>query len=355
MGNALAGRLYYSLLQRRVPVLMSAHARSLIESEGRIAGAVLQTLQGNTTVHSRRGVVLATGGISRNPELRQRFFPAPVSASSPVVDSAAGDGAALGLEAGGHLGSDHANNGFWSPVSVRPRRDGSTAVFPHFVLDRGKPGLIAVNAEGRRFVNEAVSYHQFVEAMLAAQTAHCHFICDDAFMAKYGLGMVRPRRIGLKRAVADGYLKRAASLQDLAAVLGLPEWELAATVARHNGFATTGIDEDFGKGSDGYQRNLGDPSHRPNPCIGPITTPPFYAVRIQASDIGASCGLVTNECAQVLRQDGSPVDGLYACGNDMNSIMAGTYPGPGITLGPAMTFGFLAARHAAAARAKSGA
>jgi succinate dehydrogenase/fumarate reductase flavoprotein subunit len=212
-----------------------------------------------------------------------------------------------------------------------------------------------VNGEGRRFVNEAVSYHQFVEAMLAAQIAQCHFICDDAFMVKYGLGMVRPRRIGLKRAVADGYLTRAASLQDLAAALGFPQRQLAATVTRHNGFATTGIDEDFGKGSDAYQRNLGDPSHRPNPCIGPVSTPPFYAVRIHASDIGASCGLVTNEVAQVLRPDGSPVEGLYACGNDMNSIMAGTYPGPGITIGPAMTFGYLAARHAAAARPRSGA
>jgi succinate dehydrogenase/fumarate reductase flavoprotein subunit len=167
--------------------------------------------------------------------------------------------------------------------------------------------------------------------------------------------MVRPRRIGLARAVADGYLTRAASLQELAAVLGFPEQELAATVARHNGFATTGIDADFAKGSDGYQRNLGDPSHRPNPCIGPISTPPFYALRILASDIGASRGLVTNQHAQVVRQDGSPVEGLYACGNDMNSIMAGTYPGPGITIGPAMTFGYLAARHAAAAHGKSGA
>jgi hypothetical protein len=235
---------------------------------------------------------------------------------------------------------------------VRRRRDGSTAVFPHFVLDRGKPGLIAVNAQGRRFVSEAIDYHLFVEAMFAShQTAPavpCHFICDDPFITKYGLGMVRPRRINLRRAIADRYVTQAATLTDLARALGLRAAGLAETVARHNGFAATGIDEDFHKGSDAYQRNLGDPTHAPNPCIGPIATPPFYAVQIHAGDIGASCGLVTNELAQVLRPDGSCVEGLYACGNDMDSIMAGVYPGPGITIGPAMTFGFVAARHAAA-------
>jgi succinate dehydrogenase/fumarate reductase flavoprotein subunit len=349
MGNALAGRLFYSLLQRRVPILTSATAQSLIDDEGRIGGAVLQTAHGSVTVRSRRGVVLATGGLSRNPALRQRYFPASLSADSPVAEGATGDGLDLGLQAGGQLGSDHANNGFWSPVSVRTRRDGSRAVFPHFVLDRGKPGLIAVNRAGRRFASEAIGYHQFVAAMLAADaTAElCHFVCDAPFVAKYGLGMVRPGGFGLKRAVAEGYLTRADSLEALAAALRLPAQELLATVARHNGFAATGIDEDFAKGTDAFQRNLGDPAHGPNPCIGEIATPPFYALKIYPSDIGTSCGLVTNESAQVLRPDGSAVPGLYACGNDMNSIMAGNYPGPGINIGPAMVFGFRAARHAA--------
>jgi len=159
--------------------------------------------------------------------------------------------------------------------------------------------------------------------------------------------MVRPRRINLRGAIADGYVVRADTLADLAAQLRLPPYVLAGTVARHNAFAATGVDEDFGKGSDAYQRNLGDPAHTPNPCIGILAKPPFYAVRIYPGDIGASAGLVTNEYAQVVRPDGTEVEGLYACGNDMDSIMAGVYPGPGITLGPAMTFGFIAARHAA--------
>ena len=345
MGNALAGRLLHSLLLRNVRILTSTHVVELMLN-GRVNGVRLQSANSSSVVKARRGVVLATGGLSRDPQLRQRLLP-QISAYSPVAESATGDGVALGTGAGGHLGSNHANNAFWTPVSVRKRRDGSTAVFPHLVLDRGKPGAIAVDAKGRRFVSEATNYHAFVEAMLAVSASPCHLICDDAFIAKYGLGMVRPRRMNLRKAVADGYVTQAPTLPELAAALQIDARGLAETVARHNGFAATGIDLDFAKGSDVYQKNLGDAAHQPNPCIGPIATPPFYAVQLHASELGASAGLVTNEFAQVLRGDGAPVPGLYACGNDMDSMMAGTYPGPGITLGPAMTFGYIAAHHAA--------
>lgn len=350
MGNALVGRLYYSLLQRRVPILLSTQALSLKASDGRIDGALLQSGSKRIAVRSRAGVVLATGGFSHNAQMRRRLLPASVSMHSPVAESAQGDGIALGEAAGGHLGTGE-SNGFWSPVSVRRRGDGSVAVFPHLVLDRGKPGLIAVDPRGRRFVSEAVDYHRFAEAMLAASSPGepCFLICDDAFITKYGLGMIRPARINLRRALAEGYVRQAPTLAALARAIGVAPDALAHTVARHNGFARTGVDEDFGKGSDAYQQNLGDPRQRPNPCIGAIGKPPFYALAVYASDIGTSCGLLTNEFAQVLRADSSPIAGLYACGNDMASIMAGAYPGPGITIGPGMTFGFIAARHAAAA------
>jgi len=352
MGNALVGRLYHSLRQRDVIILMSTRTQCLTETQGRISGAVLQSsAAGIRTVRSRFGVVLATGGYSHHPELRQRLMPAGLSVHSPVVESADGDGVTLGERAGGYLSINHASNSFWAPISVRTRRHGSTAVFPHLVLDRGKPGLIAVAPDGRRFVNEATSYHLFVEAMFAAlkdAPENCGaLICDDDFIGKYGLGMVRPRRLNLRRAIADGYVIQANTIESLAEKLAIPAATLAATTARYNGFAATGVDEDFGKGGDAYQRNLGDPAHAPNPCIGPISKPPFYAVKVYPGDIGASCGLVTNEDAQVLRQDGAYVPGLYACGNDMASIMEGFYPGPGITIGPAMTFGFIAACHAA--------
>ena len=357
MGNALVGRLYYSLLQRRIPILLSTEAVSLTPSGARITGALLQSDGTCVAVRSRAGVILATGGLSRNVEMRRRLLPPGVSAHSPVAEGAQGEGIALGEQVGGELSASDGGNGFWSPVSLRRRRDGSMAVFPHLVLDRGKPGLIAVDPRGRRFVSEAIDYHRFAEAMLLASSPGqpCFLICDDAFIAKYGLGMVRPRRINLRRALADGYVRQAHTLEALAQAIGVPAEALAHTVARHNGFARTGVDEDFGKGSDAYQQNLGDPLHCPNRCIGPIDKPPFYGLAVYASDLGTSGGLRTNAFGQVLRADASPISGLYACGNDMASIMAGAYPGPGITIGPGMTFGFIAARHAAAHLGKSGA
>jgi succinate dehydrogenase/fumarate reductase flavoprotein subunit len=351
MGNALVGRFYYSLLLRGVSVLTSTRAGPLVVRDGRITGVRLQSTNGPVSINSRRGVVLATGGISRNPALRAELMPSSLNAYTPVAEGATGDGATLAQNAGGHLGSEHASNSFWSPISLRRRRDGSVAAFPHLVLDRGKPGLIAVDPDGKRFVSESTNYHLFVEAMFGALKDRpgqsCFLICDDDFIGKYGLGMVRPRRLNLAGALADGYLTRADSIAGLARALGIPADALEQTVARHNRFAATGVDEEFDKGSDAYQRNLGDALHKPNPCIGALAKPPFYAVKVFPGDIGASVGLVTNEHAQVLRHDGSVVAGLYACGNDMDSIMAGIYPGPGITLGPAMTFGYIAARHAA--------
>jgi succinate dehydrogenase/fumarate reductase flavoprotein subunit len=360
MGNALVGRLYHALLQRNVAVLLSTEVASLTCEGGRVTGAILQHGASTSEIRARAGIVLATGGFSRHPDLRRRLLPASLDASSPVVESATGDGLHLVERVGGHL-AEHDSNSFWAPVSRRRRADGSMAVFPHFVLDRGKPGALAIDPAGRRFVNEATTYHLFGEALFATLRRFpegiCHLICDAAFIEKYGLGMVRPRRMNLRAAIEDGYVVSAKTLDGLAERLHVPAAALSATVARHNRFAETGQDGEFGKGEDAYQRNLGDPAHGPNPCIGPIAKPPLYALAIHPGDIGASAGLACDALARVLDADGAPIDGLYACGNDMESIMAGRYPGPGITLGPAMTFGFIAARQAYRAlhRAKDGA
>ncbi len=348
MGNALAGRLLLSLIRRGVAIRTGARVLGLIERDGRVDGV---TLAGGERLLARRGVVLATGGFSRHPELRRALLPEPLAEHTPLVESVTGDGIDFGRSAGGRLGEGHAATSYWAPMSTRRRRDGSTAVFPHFVLDRGKPGLIAVDRTGRRFVNEATTYHLFGQAMHAAHrerpTIPCLFVCDHPFVLKYGLGMVRPRGLNLAGAVADGYVTRADTITGLAAAAGVDAAALHEAVARNNRYAADGIDPEFGKGGDAYQRNLGDPAHGPNPCLGPIATPPFYAIRVQPGDIGASVGLVTDGDARVLDAAGQPVPGLYACGNDMDSMMAGIYPGPGITIGPAMTFAWIAARHAA--------
>ncbi len=348
MGNALVGHLYHALLQRGVPVLLSTQVESIVQTGARVTGAVLRCAGETIEVRARAGVVLATGGLSHHPELRRRLMPTALGNASPVVDSATGDGLTLAEQVGGRLAPEHDSNGFWAPVSHRRRADGSLAVFPHFVLDRGKPGLLAVDPAGRRFVSEATNYHLFGEALFATldnfEGGSCFLICDDAFIAKYGLGMIRPQRMNLRAAIDDGYVTTAETLEALARKLQLPPGALVATAARHNTFARTGKDADFGKGEDAYQRNLGDPAHGPNPCIGEIGQPPFYAMAIHAGDIGASAGLACDAFARVLDGDGAPIEALYACGSDMESIMAGRYPGPGINLGPAMAFGFIAAQ-----------
>jgi len=219
------------------------------------------------------------------------------------------------------------------------------------VLDRSKPGLIAVNAAGRRFVNEAVSYHEFVRGMYRAHAQSpavpAWLVCDSRCIRKYGLGLVRPRSPGLRRYVNGGYLHEAPSVEALAAAIGVPADGLRATVDRYNGFARTGVDEDFHKGETIYDRNNGDPDVRPNPCLGPVETGPFYAVKVVPTPLGTSRGLRADIHARVLTAAGDPIPGLYVCGNDMQSAFGGEYPGAGGQIGPAMTFGWLAARHAA--------
>lgn len=240
------------------------------------------------------------------------------------------------------------------PVSRFRRRDGSTGVYPHTVSDRAKPGLIAVNRIGRRFVDEAVSYHEFVQAMFRDGNAGggpVWLICDRRFLWRYGLGRVKPFRLTLSAEIADAYLRTAPTLAELAQALGITGGALTETIETFNEGAQAGRDQEFGRGSDAYQRYLGDAENRPNPCVARITKPPFYAVAVYPADLGSATGLVTDETARVLAIDGRAVRGLYACGNDMHSIMNGAYPGPGITLGPALTFGYLAARHAAVSEA----
>lgn len=352
MGNALIGRLYHALLNKGVSVAMNVETNSLIFEKGRVVGAELKQGSHSHTLSATVGVVLATGGFSRNSTLRQELCPEHLRRASAVADGATGDGLNLAKPLGGRLSSDHESASFWAPVSHRRRPDGSIGVFPHFVLDRGKPGAFAVGPDGKRFVNEATTYHLWGEALFAMKSrtggGACHLICDDAFVERYGIGVVRPRRIGLKTALKDRYVIQADTLEALAKKIDVPPLALTATAERHARFGESGVDEDFGKGSDAYQKNLGDPTHTPNPCIRGLGAGPFYALELRPGDIGASAGLVCDAVARVLRADGEAIEGLYACGADMESIMAGRYPGPGITLGPAMTFGYLAALHASA-------
>jgi succinate dehydrogenase/fumarate reductase flavoprotein subunit len=351
LGNALAGRLYASLLEKHVEVLFGATVEALSIAGNAISGVTIADAQGERSVIARRGVVLATGGFSHDRELRARFFPAAAGAVAATAEASTGDGLRLAIARGASLATDVASPAYWVPASRFQRADGSSGVFPHTVTDRAKPGIIAVNASGKRFVNEAISYHEFVLAMLRdgndAANRPFYLICDRHFLWTYGLGRIKPFTWNYRRYVKSGELIEAAGIEKLAEAIGIERSSLAATVANYNAHAREGLDPDFGRGSTIYQRHLGDAGRSPNPCVAPIERAPFFALRIFPADLGTAVGLKTDQHARVLRTDGTPITGLYACGNDMGSIMNGNYPGPGITLGPALTFGYIAGRHLA--------
>ncbi|MEH3148674.1 MAG: FAD-dependent oxidoreductase [Methylobacterium frigidaeris] len=353
LGNALAARLLQSARDLGVTIRTRTSVERIVTDRGGfVAGVELVDGDGRrSAARARRGVVLATGGISHDAALRARYVPdAAGTLSATVAPGTATRGARLAAAAGARLSAPTEDGAFWVPASTFTRRDGSRGVFPHTVTDRAKPGLIAVGSDGRRFVNEAVSYHAFVRAQLASggRAVPAWLIGDRRFLWKYGLGKVKPftRRLGAD--LASGYLRQGATLAALAAAIGVPEAALVETVETFNRDASRGEDPAFGRGGDIYQRHLGDADHRPNPCVAPIERAPFYAVAVWPADLGMSAGIETDAEARVLGTDGAPIPGLFACGNDMASVMEGAYPGPGITLGPALTFGWIAGRNAAA-------
>jgi succinate dehydrogenase/fumarate reductase flavoprotein subunit len=343
MGNALAARLFYSLRRNGVPVWLNASLQELTVAAGRVCGAVLSVDGNFRRVTARRGVVLATGGFGGSVE-RLNDHVRPPLAHAVAFAGAAGDGIRLARTVGAFLEDDHASPAFWTPVSETAWLDGGCGAFPHLSLDRAKPGLVAVNAAGRRFVDEAVSYHEFVIGMhrshQTAPTIPAWLVCDREFIEKYGLGRVPPGRRPLRRFITSGYLVEARSLEALAGKIGVDAAGLRETVRQHNRFAETGEDQEFGKGSTEFDRHNGDPHHAPNPCLGRIATPPFYAMAVYPSTLGTSVGLRADPDGRVLTEMGEPIAGLFVCGNDMASIMRGHYPGPGITLGPALVFAY---------------
>ncbi|MET4015726.1 FAD-dependent oxidoreductase [Bradyrhizobium sp. S3.2.12] len=351
LGNALAARLYASLLARQVEILFCADVEDLSMQGDHVGGVVIRHGSRDRLISARRGVVVATGGFSHDAVLRKRFFPAAAGFVSAASTAGTGDGLRLAATAGAALNTEATSPAYWVPASLFRRDDGSRGVFPHTVTDHAKPGVIAINAAGRRFVNEAQSHHEFVLAMLRDGNGEpdrpFYLVCDRQFLWSYGLGRIKPFTLNLRRYLASGELLKAPDIAQLAAKIGVNPSVLTATIAGYNVDAKQGRDHEFGRGSTIYQRHLGDATHKPNPCVAPILRAPFFAMRIHPADLGTAIGMKVDAQARVLREDGAPIAGLYACGNDMGSIMNGNYPGPGIMLGPALTFGYIAGRHLA--------
>ena len=314
MGNALVGRLLYSLIGRDVDILTGTTLEKIVrDADGRVTSAVLRSGGVSRDIGINGGLILAGGGFSRHAERRPAELGTDPQWSS-VAPGSDGDAQDKALEIGARISDRDLSAAFWAPASIRRRRDGSQAVFPHFVLDRGKPGTLVVDSHGRRFVNEAISYHQFALEMLANENSAipAFLIADAVALRKYGLGMVRPGGWGTRAALADGYLIAANTIEQLAQRLNIDPGNLRETVDKMNDYARTGRDLEFARGSTVYQNHNGDASAAgPNPNLGRIATAPFYALRLYPSDIGTSAGLVTDDVARVLDSGNRPIAGLY--------------------------------------------
>lgn len=348
-GNALAARLAKSALQLNIPILTSTPAQG-IEMDGERAVGV-RTGQG--MLRARQGVVLACGGFPHDVKRIAQAYPHVQRGHqhlSPTPTSNTGDGVNMAEALGGAVDIRFKDAAAWMPVSRVDYGNGEIGVFPH-LLDRYKPGIIGVLANGRRFTNESDSYHDVGAAMMRAcegqkETA-MWLVCDKTTLAKYGIGFVKPAPMPIGKFLRNGYLKKGNTLAELAQNCGIDLAGLEQTVKDYNVGAMKGEDPAFGRGRTSFNRYLADPAHLPNPCVAPVQTGPFYAVKLIMGDLGTFDGIRTSVAGEVLQRDGRPIAGLYAVGNDRASIMGGNYPGAGITHGPNMTFGFVTGNHIA--------
>lgn len=346
MGNALVARLRAAANKRKVQVWLSSPLDEFIVENGRVTGVVVRRGGASQRVFAKRGVIVGAGGFERNSEMRQQYLPQPTAAEWTVAQPFnTGDA----IRAGQKIGVQMAlmDQAWWAPGY---RLEDVDRAYPLFV-ERALPNCLIVDQDGQRYMNESASYHVAGAQMLAhgAKAAPSFVIFDAVFRQKYALGPIlpgSPAMDGRIRRSMRQLFRRADSVAQLAQLIGVAAPALEASVARFNGFAKAGKDLDFGRGDTAYDRYYGDPHVMPNPNLGPVIKPPFYALPIYPCDIGTKGGFLTDERARVLGQGNAPIEGLYAIGNGSASVMGKSYPGAGSTLGPAMTFGYIAARDA---------
>jgi succinate dehydrogenase/fumarate reductase flavoprotein subunit len=300
-----------------------------------------------------KGVVLATGGFAHNPALREKFFPhlkVGQAYHSPAPLTNTGDGLDMALKVGVDMDAQHSTPAGWAPVSLLPVGPREVKAFPH-LIDRQKPGFIAVTRKGHRFVNEANSYHDVGLALIKAcegEPEICAFlIADYPTMRRYGMGAVKPAPFPYRAHLKTGYLISADTLEDLSRKAGIDTPQFLSTVAAFNEAAQNGLDPAFGRGKNVYNRYNGDPLHQPNPCVAPIQKGPFFAMQWSVAELGTFVGIRCDAQARALNSKGEVIPGLYAAGNDMANIFGGDYTAGGATIGPGMVFGYLAAQHMA--------
>ncbi|MCM0625108.1 FAD-dependent oxidoreductase [Lysinibacillus sp. OL1_EC] len=351
LGEALIARLRLSLAEANGELWLSTAFKDFIMGKGRVIGIIVERDGQELRIEAKKGVVLSSGGFSHNQTLREKYLPSPTNAawtSSP--EGQTGDILEPGVKIGAML--DLMDKVWGAPSVIDPQGH------PFFlVADRGVPNMIVVDSAGQRFVNEAAPYHEFVETMykhqeVTKQAIPSWILIDASAKSRYIFTGLFPGQAFPKSWFEHGVAKSAETIEELARQMDVPVKSLVATVNRFNDFVRNGHDDDFYRGDSAYDNYYGDPT-LPNPNLAEIKKAPFYALRLYPGDIGTKGGLVVDEYARVIKENGEPIEGLYASGNCSASIMGETYPGPGATIGPGMTLSFVATAHMANAVTKA--
>jgi 3-oxosteroid 1-dehydrogenase len=348
LGNALVAMLRMTMLDRNLPLWLETAARELVVEDGRVAGLVVEQRGRTMRVRAEKGVVLAAGGFESNDAMRKQYLPNPTDASWTTANPGnTGDAIRMAQALGADV--ELMDEAWWGPTTIVPGETRARML----VIEKGLPGSIFVNKRGERFLNEAAPYNDICRVMYAKHTAEspcvpAYMVFDATYRKKYPCGPLfpgsqQPDWALPKELKQARYLKKSDTLDGLAAELGIDATGLQASVARMNEFARNGRDLDFHRGESLFDRYYGDEKVKPNPCLAPLETPPYYGLVVYAGDLGTKGGLKTDASARVLRADGSAIEGLYAIGNSSASMMGRTYPGAGGTMGPAMTFGYILA------------
>ncbi len=345
MGNAAIGRLRLSLADREIPIWLDTPATGLVVEDGRVVGVEAQRDGQRVRIRAAKGVILAAGGFPRSREMRDKYQQPPITDAWTVAcRENTGDAIRMAQEAGAAL--KFMDQAWWLPTSLVQGGE-----MPQMILvERSLPGSMIVNIRGKRFVNEAAPFTDVVRVQYANHddtggAIPAFLIVDARFRKKYPLSPMLPG-FTPKKYIDNGYVKVGSTLEELAGKCGIDPQGLADEVEKLNRYAAAGKDIDFKKGDSVIDRYFGDPAVGPNPCLGPIDTPPYCAIELWPGDIGTSGGLDTDAYARVLREDGSPIDGLYATGNCAAAVTGNAYPGAGATIGASMVFGYIAARQA---------
>jgi 3-oxosteroid 1-dehydrogenase len=361
-GAALMGQIYKRIFARDIEVRLETRLNELVISGGRVSGVRVSHFGRGYEIQAAHGVVLCAGGFEWNQELRDRFFPVPglTRHSSTPEDANRGEALLAGLQIG--AATEHTEAGWWIPTMHMPMPAVSNFEEIHqAAFDVGRPHSVCVNRNGVRFVDEACGYDDFGKAMVADQlrtgsNCPCWLVFDARFRAKFSAGGFMPTPVLPDRRIPpdwwDHYIFKADTVGALAEKIQVPAEALARSIANINKFSRTGQDPEFGRGGNAYDRFFGDPTVKPNPSLAPIETAPFYAVPINLGDLGTKGGLKADAQARVLRADGQPIPNLYAAGNAAGCPFGNCYPGAGGTIGPALTFGYIAANDIAARAGK---